>query len=383
MALGNRQIVDISAEIGLRLLEPIFNQTLASPVGPGTDLTITLNPSSLLPATQWLYSGALIVVGWHGSDAEVVEVINVTGDDTFTGTLVNAHAEGESVFGATFPTQQPTDPIWTQEEIIGYIAQAQNEFLTKVPLIFGFTENQVINAGQIYQTMPNTSVELERVAVETGQVSFAISTVTRSGGVVTAVLPTSVNSDNWTPGLGVVVMGVANTTFNSASNTPFDLVSVSEDGFTLTWDQSGSNTASTGGYVSRPIWSRLYEANQNQIAMQNPAWQSDISTPRKFFEDRSGVYGWGVAPLPDTNYWAELLTSIRGSESLNLLSNLLVPDVFAYPVIFKSLAYALSKDGVQCSPSLTKFFNSRFDFLVMLADRYLRNMVDSSGGQRA
>lgn len=383
MALGNRQIVDIMAEIGLRLLEPIFNQILASPVGPGTDLTITLNPSSPLPATQWLYPGALIVVGWHASDAEVVEVIDVTGDDTFTGTLVNAHAEGESVFGATFPTQQTTDPVWTQAEIIGYIAQAQNEFLTKVPLIFGFTENQVINAGQIYQTMPNTAVELERVAVETGQVSFNISTITRSGGVVTAVLPTSVNSDNWTPSLGVVVMGVANATFNSASNIPFDLVSVSEDGLTLTWDQSGSNTASTGGYVSRPIWSRLYEANQNQIAMQNFAWQSNMGSPQKWFEDRSGVYGWGVAPMPDSNYWAELLTSVRGSESLGLLDNLLVPDVFAYGPIYRALCYAVSKEGVQRSPTLAKYFGDKFDFWVMIADRYLRNQIEAAGGQRA
>ena len=381
MPLGQRQVVDVMAEISGHVVEPIFNQTLASAVGPGNNLTITLNSASPLPATTYLYAGALVVVGWHGSDAEVVEVIAVTGDDTFTGNLVNAHASGESVFSATFPTQETTDPVWTQSEVIDYIAQAQNEFLNKVPLIFEFFENQLINQGQIFQTVPDTAIEMERVALETNVVQFAMSTVTRLNGTVTAVLPSSVNSDNWTTGLPVIVSGVANNTFNSASNTPFPLSSVSPDGLTLTWAQSGSNTASTGGFVGRPVWTRLYESNQNQIAMQNPAWQGQNGVPTNWFEDRSGIYGWGIAPVPVTNFYCELLCSVRASENLNLLSYFAVPDIFVPYVKYKTLQYLWSKDGIQRSPSLSRWAGSRFDFGVMLADRFLRNMVQGGGGR--
>ena len=286
---------------------------------------------------------------------------------------------GESVFGATFPTQQPTDPVFTQTEIQGYIAQAQNEFLTKVPLIFELFPNQLVLLGQSFQTVPGNAIEMERVALQTGSVSFAISTIARSGGTVTAILPTSVNADSWTPGLPVIVMGVSGNSFNSVSNATFDLATVSQDGLTLTWEQSTSDASSTGGTISRPIWTRLYESSQNQIAMQNPAWFSNQGTPKSWFEDRSGIYGWGLAPVPDVGYWCELLTSIRGSEALGLLDYFMIPDLFLPYVKYQALAYAWSKDGVQRSPTLAKWAQSRFDFGVMLASRFLRNVVEATG----
>lgn len=378
MPLGQRQVVDLAAELSLHLVEPVFNQVLASPIGPGSGLTITLEPDSPLPATYYLYPGALIVVGWHADDAEVVEVIAVTGDNTFTGNLVNAHAAGESVFGATFPTQEPTDPVFTQAEIQGYIAQAQNEFLTKVPLIFEFFPNQLALLGQSFQTVPDKAIEMERVALTNAAVSFPIETIERSGGTVTAVLPTSANADKWTPGLPVVVMGVGNNSFNSVSNSTFDLATVSPDGLTLTWPQSATDASSTGGIVSRQIWTRLYESSQSQIAMQNPFWFSDQGTPKKFFEDRTGIYGWGLAPVPDAGYYVELLTSIRGSEALGLLDSLEVPDIFAYLIKWKALEFCWTKNGIQRSPSMAKWASARFDFGVMLAQRFLRNVVEQT-----
>lgn len=369
----------------MHLVEPLVNQSLASPIGPGNDLTITLNPSTPLPATEYLYPGALIVVGWHGADAEVVEVIAVTGNNTFTGNLVNAHAAGESVFGATFPTQQPTDPIFTQAEIQGYIAQAQNEFLTKVPLIFELFPNQTVLLGQIYQTVPDTAIEMERVSLNSGYVQFNIGTISRSGNTVTAVIPTSTSSDTWTPGLPIVVMGVQNNTFNSVSNyVTFDLETVSQDGTTLTWAQSATNAASTGGVVLRPIWTRLYESSQNQLAMQNPNWVANQNgqAPQSWFEDRAGIYGWGIAPPPMSSYFVELLTSIRGPVFVSLLDGFLVPDCFVPYIKYLALAYAWSKDGTQRSPSMSRWAQARFDFGVMLADRYLRNTVEKTGGSR-
>jgi hypothetical protein len=383
MALGQRQVVDLLAEVSYHTVEPVFNQTLASPIGPGSNLTITLNPSSPIPATEYLYAGALIVVGWHGADAEQVTVQSVTGNNTFVASLVNAHVAGESVFGATFPTQVPTDPVWTQAEVIGYIAQAQNEFLTKVPLIFELWPPETILLGQVYQTVPNTAIEMERVSLNNpaNNIDFAIGSITRLNGTVTAVIPTSTSSDTWTPGLPILVLGVSNNTFNSVSNyVTFPLETVSPDGTTLTWAQTGSNTTSSGGFVERPVWTRLYEGSQMQIAMQNPQAFGNMGIPQKWFEDRAGIYGWGVSPVPNAGYFVELLTSIRGSESLGLLDYFLVPDVFVMYLKFKTLQFCWTKDGVQASPSLARYAGARFDFGVMLADRYLRNVVMKVGG---
>lgn len=385
MALGQRQVVDLLCEIGNHLIEPFFLQTLSLPlVGPGLAVTITLNPSSPLPATQYLYPGALVVIGWHSStnNAEVVSVIAVTGDNTFTANLQNTHAGGESVFSATFATQQPTDPVFTQSEIISYIAQAQNEFLTKVPLIFDFLPFQLLIIGQSYQALPtNTVIELERVAIESTPPSttFQIASINRAGGIVTAILSSPSSADQWTPLLEILVLNVPDNSFNSQNNLPFLLETVSPDGLTLTWLQSTVDGVSAGGQVSRPIWTRLYESSQEQITLNSP-WQSGLpgpTIPSAWFEDRQGIYGYGVYPQPPSNFWVELLASVRGSETLDLLDNLLVPDIFAYAIIWRTLSFCWAKAGIQRSPTMERFAKGKYDFYCMLADRFLRNQNKS------
>ena len=380
MALGQRTVADLMCEIGLALLEPFVLQTLASPLGPGSALTITLNPAFPLPATSYLYPGALVVVGWHAVDAEVVEVLAVTGDDTFTADLASAHLISESVFGTTFPTQQPTDPIFTQSEIIGYIAQAQNEFLTKVPLIFELFPNLEVLVGQTYQTLPLTAIELERVAVQSNPAStlFPVSSITRTASNVTALLSFSSLADQWTAQLPVQVLNVADPTFNSASNSTFLLETVSADGLTLTWPQTASNAASSGGVVSRPVLTRLYESSQEQIALNQP-WGLPGPVPTNWWEDRAGTYGWGVSPVPQSNNYVELLASTRASESLGLLDRFAVPDCFVYAIKWRVLAYTWSKDGCQRSPSLERFAKGKYDFYCLLADRFLRAVVTKVG----
>lgn len=375
-------------EIGLALVEPFTSQTLAAPLAPGAIVTVTLNaststtfPASPLPATDCLYPGALVVVGWHSANAEVVEVQSVTSDSTFMATLVNAHIAGEIVFSATFPTQVPTDPIFTQDEIIGYIAQAQNEFLTKVPMIFEFFENNLIELGQTYQTVPDTAIEMERVAVQSNPpwTMFNIASIVRSASIVTAVLSSTSTADYWTPDLGIQVYGVTDNSFNSASNSLFTLATVSPDGLTLTWPQALASASSSGGYVSRPVLTRLYESAQQQIAMNNPWAFSQSGDPKFWWEDRAGIYGWGVLPVPAGGYYVEILASTRASEALGLLSYFNVPDVFVYAIKWRALAYAWSKDGIQRSPSMQRFAKGKFDFYCMLADRFIRNAVDKVG----
>lgn len=379
--------MDLCAEIGLHLLEPLTLQTLASAVTAGDAVTVTLDPSSPLTfpyaplyPTTYLYPGAQVVLGWHGGDAEAVTVIEVLNGTQFTADVVNDHAAGESLFGATFPTQQPTDPIFTQDEIIGYIAQAQNEFLTKVPLIFEFFPSNLVNLGQTFQTVPGTAIELERVAVQSTPVAFNIAAISRSGNTVTCVLSATANTDSWTPQLAILVQGVTDNSFNSANNATFTLTTVSADGLTLTWDQTGADATSSGGQVLRPIQTRLYESSQEQIAMKDPWWFSQGGQPpTNWFEDRTGVYGYGLAPPPQGNYYMELLCSTRASETLSLLDYFAVPDVFVYPIKWMTLAFCWQKDGIQRSPTMARFAKGKFDFYCMLADRFLRNMVEKVG----
>lgn len=358
-------------EVGLALIEPFVNQTLTGAVSAG--------PGAVIPvaSTEYMYPGAMVVVGWQAADAEVATVIAVPSDTTFTANLNNNHAKGETVFGCTFATQQPTDPIFTQAEIIDYIAQAQNEFLAKVPLILELFPNQLLTLGQqIYQN-PGSAIETERVAIQSTPVSttFNIASISRSGNVVTCVLSSTANTDNWTAGLPILVLGVTDNSYNSALNLPFTLTSVSTDGLTLQWSQVGVNSSSSGGQVMRPILTRLYESSQEQIAMNNPYWQTSAlsQAPTAWWEDRAGTYGFGVSPIPQAGYYVELLCSVRGSESLGLLDGFLIPDIMVPAVKFKTLQFAWSKDGVQRSATRAAFFGKRFDFWVMLCDRYLRN----------
>ena len=134
--------------------------------------------------------------------------------------------------------------------------------------------------------------------------------------------------------------------------------------------------------MSRPVLTRLYESSQEQIALNQP-WGLPGAVPTAWWEDRAGTYGWGLSPIPQSNNWMDLLASIRGSETLGLLDNLIIPDVFAYAVKWRALAYCWSKAGIQRSPTLERFAKGKFDFYCMLADRFLRNLVQKVGATGA
>lgn len=398
MGLGQRYVADLMVEIGLALIEPFTAMPLSAPLTPASPATISLDPAASpsfpalpLPPTSYLYPGAQLVLGWQTGAAEVVTVLEVLSATQFTADVSNSHAAGDILFGATFPTQQPTDPIFTQPEILGYIAQAQNEFLTHVPLIFAFDSPFAVEIGQTYQSSPADSIELERVAVQSTPLSspstaFPISTITRSGGTVTCVLSVSSDADDWTAELPVQVSGVADSSYDSAAGATFTLLTVSADGLTLTWAQAGADSSSSGGTVSRPVLTRLYESAQEQVSLNFPSWSGQQGLPpTRWAEDRAGTYGWLLLPPPGGNYFMELLYSQSGSEELGLLDQLLVPDVFAYPVKWKVLQYCFEKAGVQRSPTMAKFAKGMFDYYCLLADRFLRaeGMAVGGGGKSA
>lgn len=277
----------ILVEISGHLVEDIVNTQLTA--------AATASPSATLQviSTLAMYPGAEIVISnSNGTNPTIFTVSSVAGI-TVTGKLLANYSSGSLLLGGTFPTQQPSDPLWTQAEILGYLARAQNEFLSKVPCIFQFTQQQ-IGQGEEYQALPPNAIELERVSIN---------------------------------------------------------------------------------------GKRLYEVAQTQLTMTNPQWQwtQRTPTPTNWFEDRTGYYGWGVDPIPGANFQANLITSMRASDTLVLTDLLIVPDPFAHLIKYKTLEYCWSKDGEQRSPTMMRVARARFDSGVAIATRFMLGVVDASG----
>jgi hypothetical protein len=303
---GLRTVNSLLIEISLHLVENIVNTTLTGPASGGPQ---TVGVTS----TVGMYVGAQVVVTQPNTAQP--DILIITAFDpvglTVTGNFPNAYNSGSTLLGGTFPTQQPTDPLYSQSEIIGYIARAQNEFLSKVPLIFQFLSGYQITAGQINQTVPPNAIELERVAILTG-------------------------------------------------------------------DYEGADMGE-GPYGGGAIPVRLYEVSQQQVVMRDPNWQNNTSnpTPTMWFEDRQGAYGWGVAGIPQSNFPAELIYSIRDDENLALTDGFLVPDPMLHYVKYRALSYIFDKDGEARWPTGARQFQKRFDRGVLIADRYLRSFIQA------
>ena len=115
--------------------------------------------------------------------------------------------------------------------------------------------------------------------------------------------------------------------------------------------------------------------------MRNRNWQTNsLSKLSNWFEDRSGLYKWGVGGRPGSNFPVELLCAVRDTDSLGLLDGFLVPDPLLGYVKYLTLAYAWSKDGVYQQPQLADFCMKRYAQGVLAAQRYIQAMKMQAGG---
>jgi hypothetical protein len=294
-ALSTRTANSLLIEISGHLVEDIVNTQITQPLVSGGTVSVL--------STLAMYAGAQVVLtSSNSSDGTSPTVATVTAFDpvALTATLTfpltyppSTYPVSSTLLGATFPTQQPSDPLWTQPEMLEYLARAQNEFLSLVPCVFQFTQ-QNIDLGEELQALPATAIELERVSIQ----------------------------------------GV-----------------------------------------------RLYEVSQSQLTMADPQWQYNGTspTPTAWFEDRAGYYGWGVAPIPQTELSASLLTSMRGPDTLQLTDFMIVPDPFAHAVKYRALAYSWSGAKEQRSPTMARVALDHFTRTVAIATRYMDGVVNAPG----
>ena len=357
---GYRTANDVLTEVSLHLVCPYVNTVLTGAVGTGLQ---TVGVASLGLPVNSIYVGAMIIVG-AGAAREIV-VVTATSpppNPTITAVFANPHVPGDPVIGATFPLQAETDPIFTQQEMLGYLARAQNEFLQAIPCIYAvFKQTAII--GQIVQVTPGTSVELNRVACS--QIANPITTLTRLGGLVTATFVDphlqKVNNTFW-------VSEPADPTFEGV----FQVASV-PDPNTITYLQNSPNATTTGGYIAYYV--RMYETTQEQLNLVNRQWQATPGLPTSWFEDRTGLYRWGLSPKPYVETPLELLCSIRDTDTLGLLDGFAVPDCVLPYIKYRCLEYAFSKDGVFHDGERAAYCGERYKRGVLTVARFIDNML--------
>lgn len=118
----------------------------------------------------------------------------------------------------------------------------------------------------------------------------------------------------------------------------------------------------------------LYETTQSDLDLDNYTWMGDNDIPKQWFRDQIDTAKFGLYPLPTVNDNLKLLYSKRGLTNLTLLSILLIPDVFAYAIKYGVLAMAWDKDGEARDPLRASYAQKKFDFIVMLAQKFLEGV---------
>jgi hypothetical protein len=348
-------------EISLHLCMPAVYAGLSNPIAAGAGVTATVG------STYAMYSGAQLVVEQPGNAAqEVVTVLTVPSPTTFTANFANAHAAAAPVWGATFPTQQATDPIFTQAEMLQYLSRAQNEFLTAVPCFYQ-RFFQTVNTGLIYQATPPTAILIDRIAASA--LDIGITSMVRAGGVVTLTAggPTNLVQYN--------TFAVVNPTDASFAGV-FAVISAPSPNV-ITYRQVGADGSTTGGTIQS--MRRLYELTQEELVQQDRSWQSNYVGPlQSWFEDRAGLYRWGVGGRPSSNFPVELLCAVRDTDTLGLLDGFLVPDVCIHGVKALVMNYCQSKDGIAQQPQMAEFWLRRYSQVVIATQRYIQAMKMST-----
>jgi hypothetical protein len=365
-SLNFRSVNSLMMELSiLHLCQPILIQplTLPSVAALPATLTITstlnLSGSSTVPALTFLGTQLVIM---DGNNTEVITVISVLSPTQFTANTLYPHAAGIMVEGAPFPSQAQTDPLLTQTEVLGYIARAQNDLLVECPCIMELFQ-QSISPGAIYNSVPPTSIELNRLA--SSAIVIDIVSLTRTADVVTAV---SISPHGLIPNQSFSILtSPADPTFIGAFT-----IATTPTPTTFTYPQYSANAITSVTGITAGVWTRAYEVSQQELSCQNPSWRtSHITSIQSWFEDRTGLYGYGVNGVPAIGFPVQLLCAVRDTDTLALTDKFLVGDIFLHLVKYQALRYIWSKDGEVRDASRAAYCKMRFERGVASIRRWL------------
>jgi len=222
---------------------------------------------------------------------------------------------------------------------------------------------QTVTYGQVYQDTPPTAIIIDRVAAS--PINIPIASLARTGNIVTLTASSPTTLSQYST---FSVVGSSDASFAGS----FAVISAPAPNV-ITYRQIGSDTSTTGGFIQSMY--RLYEVTQEELVQQNRSWQVNYVGPlQSWFEDRAGLYRWGVGGIPQSTFPVEILASIRDTDNLNMLSGFLVPDVALHAVKYLALSYAWSKDGIASQPQMAEFCMKRYAQIVMATQRYIQAM---------
>jgi len=306
--LSTITIEQILEDVSFTLVEPIVNTTLGT--GFAVPGSVAVTPGSM----AGIYTGAQLIIALGQVTQEQVTVTGVT-STTFTAVFLNPHLGTDSVIGATFPSGQTVNPLFTQNEIIGYLADVQNDFLLKTRCIFEVTGSDVTPTppGNIalvvnnrFYPQPSQVIRVERVA---------------------AVIPGQLTTD-------------------------------------------------------------LYDTTQSDLDLDNSDWPANSNLPKRWFRDQIDTAKIGLDPSPNVGGSLELWYSKRGPTgdvgNLKLYSLLLIPDVMSHYIKYGILAKCWSKDGETRDPMRSEYCKKRFEFGVVLVQRFMEGIgLDTGAAQQS
>jgi hypothetical protein len=161
---GVLRVIDRLQDAAYALIQPVINEQFPGTIAAGSQTIAISDPAVWVPAPCF-YIGAQIVCGVTGDNLEVVTVTAVNVGVSFTAVFANAHNIGEPILGATFPVRYPTDPLFTQAEMIAYISSACSDFYTDVPLCYNIAD-LTVNPTQQNTALPSDSLFPVRVAYQ-------------------------------------------------------------------------------------------------------------------------------------------------------------------------------------------------------------------------
>lgn len=126
-----------------------------------------------------------------------------------------------------------------------------------------------------------------------------------------------------------------------------------------------------------PTAYELWDESENSLDWQNAMWMTDTTqqTPQYWFQDKTGVQNFAVAPPPQVGCTATIFYSQRGSTSLGLLSPYLVPDVMVFALKWRVLALALSKDGENRDLDRARFAQQWFELACVVSKKFLSGVM--------
>ena len=152
---------DLLTDISYSLFEGVVDATVpAGGIAVGAHTINVWDPS--------IYLGCQLVVGANTANVEAVTVTAVNPGTSFTATFLNTHAAGDLITGATFPVQNTAgDPLFEQEEMLGYLSNAVNEFLLAVPLAYAVDDTIVVTPTAQFTALPADCMMPVRVAADT------------------------------------------------------------------------------------------------------------------------------------------------------------------------------------------------------------------------